>query len=197
MSDITNRMDRELVDRATERGVLEAAWASGRPELVVMHGRRRVGKTELLKRFAADRPVAMFVAAQQHAVTHLADLGAILGPLVLGQPPSADGPRLALDGWDAALRAVQEAAGRRRIGLVLDEFPYLCEAEPALPSLIQRWWDAAGSGSDLVVVLAGSEQAMMLQVTSGRGALYGRPTRSMWIRPFDYYMAGRFVPGWR
>jgi AAA+ ATPase superfamily predicted ATPase len=48
---------------------------------------------------------------------------------------------VALRDWEEALDLVAEAATRRRVGLVLDEFPYLCEAEPALPSLLQRWWD--------------------------------------------------------
>lgn len=189
-------MTRPFVDRALEQRVLADAWGSGRPELVVVHGRRRVGKTELLARFAARRPVAFFVAAQQLATDQLADLGRALGSLSVdfrrGRPP-----RLALRDWEEALDVVAEAATRRRVGLVLDEFPYLCDAEPALPSLLQRWWDRTGARRDLVIVLSGSEQAMMRRLTSAEGILYGRPTRSVWLRPFDYFHAARFVAGWR
>jgi AAA+ ATPase superfamily predicted ATPase len=188
-------MAHRFVDRVLQQRSLTAAWESGRPELVVIHGRRRVGKTALLARFAASRRVAFFVAAQQLAADHLGDLGQSLGPMSVdfrrGRPP-----RVALRNWEEALDLVAEAATRRRVGLVLDEFPYLCEAEPALPSLLQRWWDRTGSRRDVMVVLSGSEQAMMRRLTSEEGALYGRPTRSVWLRPFDYFHAGRFVAGW-
>ncbi len=92
---------------------------------------------------------------------------------------------------------VVDAAQRRRVGLVLDEFPYLVDAEPALPSILQRWWDRTGSRRDLVVVLSGSERAMMRRPTSADGALYGRPTRSIWLRPFDYFHAGALIRRWR
>lgn len=183
------------MDRSNEQRTLADAWGSGRPELVVVHGRRRVGKTELLARFAARRPIAFYVAAQQLARDQLADLGQALGPLSVGFRRGRP-PRLALDDWEEALDVVAQAASRRRVGLVLDEFPYLAAAEPALPSLLQRWWDRTGSQRDLVIVISGSEQAMMRRLTSEDGALYGRPTRSIWLRPFDYFHAGRLLSGW-
>jgi AAA+ ATPase superfamily predicted ATPase len=188
-------MSGRFIDRATEQRTLAEAWDSGRPELVVLHGRRRVGKSELLARFAAHRPVAFFVAAEQQAANQLADLGRALAALSVGTRGSRP-PRLALRDWEEALEVFAQAAARRRVGLVLDEFPYLCAADPALPSLLQRWWDRTGSSRNLVLVLSGSEQAMMRRLTSAEGALYGRPTRSIWLRPFDYYWAGRFVGAW-
>ncbi|MGH2467311.1 MAG: AAA family ATPase [Candidatus Limnocylindrales bacterium] len=188
-------MARRFIDRRIEQRSLAQAWASGRAELVVVHGRRRVGKTELLARFAAGRPVAFFVAAQQQPLNQLTDLGRALGPMATGFRRGRP-PQLALRDWDEALAIVAEAATERRVGLVLDEFPYLCDADPTLPSIIQRWWDATGSHRNLVLVLSGSEQAMIRRLTSAEGALYGRPTRSLWLRPFDYFQAGRFVARW-
>jgi AAA+ ATPase superfamily predicted ATPase len=188
-------MPHRFIDRVPEQRSLAEAWASGRPELVVVHGRRRVGKTELLARFAANRPVAFFVAAQQLVVNQLTDLGRALGPMAAGFRRGRP-PRLAFRDWEEALAVVGDAATHRRVGLVLDEFPYLCDADPALPSIVQRWWDATGSRRNVVVVLSGSEQAMMRRLTSAEGALYGRPTRSLWLRPFDYFHAGRFVGRW-
>lgn len=185
----------KFLNRAVERRTLAEAWESGSPELIVMHGRRRVGKSALLARFVKDRPIAYYVAAEQLERDQLADLGRALGPLSTGFRPGRP-PRLAFADWDELLSVVAEAARVRRIGLVLDEFPYLAQATPALPSLIQRWWDAVGSRSNLVLVLAGSQQAMMQRLVSAEGALYGRPTRRMEIRPFDYYHAARFVPRW-
>jgi len=184
-----------FIDRHLERAALTEAWASGRPELLVVHGRRRVGKSELLARWAAAKPVAYFVAAQQLERDQLADLGRVLGPMATGFRRGRP-PRLDLGDWDEALDAVAGAAARGRVGLVLDEFPYLVDANPALPSLVQRWWDRTGSRSNVVLVLAGSHQSMMRRLVSSGGALYGRPTRRIHLRPFDYFHAARFAPGW-
>ena len=95
-----------FIDRHLERSALADAWASSRPELVVVHGRRRVGKSELLSRWAAGKPVVYFVAAQQLERDQLADLGRALGPLVMRS--RGTGPlRLNLVDWDGALDAVR------------------------------------------------------------------------------------------
>lgn len=184
-----------FINRTIERATLDEAWGSGKSELIVLHGRRRVGKSALLARFAKDQPIAYYVAAQQLERDQLSDLGRALGPLSTGFQPGRP-PRLAFATWDELLSVVAEASQLRRIGLILDEFPYLAEATTALPSLIQRWWDAVGSNANLVMILAGSQQAMMQRLVSAEGALYGRPTRHMEVQPFDYYHAAQFCPRW-
>jgi AAA+ ATPase superfamily predicted ATPase len=188
-------MTARFIDRHLERRSLQDAWTSGRAELVVVHGRRRVGKSELLARFATGKPVAYYAAAQQLERVQLDDLGVALGPLSTGFRRGRP-PRLAFRDWDELLAVVATAAATRRIGLVLDEFPYLADANPALPSLIQRWWDATGSRANLVLVLSGSQQAMMQRLVSADGALYGRPTRRLHLKPFDYFHAARFAGRW-
>ncbi len=189
-------MRREFIDRRQERAELDEAWASGRPELVVVHGRRRVGKSALLTRFAAGKPLAYYVAAEQLERDQLTDIGKALGQMSSDHGRRGRPPRLAVRDWDEALAIVTDAAATRRVGLVIDEFPYLVAANRALPSLVQRWWDATGSESNVVVVLAGSQQSMMRSLVSSEGALYGRPTRALHLRPFDYYHAGQFARAW-
>lgn len=184
-----------FIDRLQEQATLETAWRSGQPELILVHGRRRVGKSALLSRFAARRDVVYYVAAQQLEAAQLGDLGRVVGPL-LTMSQRGRAPRLAFRDWDELLSTLSEAARTRRVGLVIDEFPYLIEANRALPSIIQRWWDQVGSRSNLVLVLAGSEQQMMKSLVDRDGALHGRPTHRLEITPLDYYYAGRFVTGW-
>lgn len=186
---------RRFIDRHVEQAVLADAWSSGRSELVLLHGRRRVGKSALLSRFADGRHIAYYVAAQQLEGAQLSDLGQVLGPLSTGFRPGRP-PRLAFRDWAELFEVLAEQARRNRVGLILDEFPYLIEANKSLPSLIQRWWDSEGSRSDLVLVLAGSHQAMMRSLLDVEGALHGRPTRRLEIRPLDYFHAGRFVTRW-
>jgi uncharacterized protein len=184
-----------FIDRELEQRTLRDAWNSGVAELIVVSGRRRVGKSELLTRFARGKPIAYYVAAQQLERDQLSDLGRALGPIWTGSG-QARPPRLAFDDWDELLAVVANAAAHRRVGLILDEFPYLEAANSALPSLIQRWWDRTGSMANLVLVLAGSQQGMMRRLVSAEGALYGRPTRTLNVRPFDYFHAAAFAPSW-
>jgi AAA+ ATPase superfamily predicted ATPase len=187
---------RRFIDRSQEQATLDAAWRSGQPELIVLHGRRRVGKSALLSRFADGKHIAYYVAAQQLEAAQLADLGRVLGPLSAGFKPGRP-PRLALAGWEELFQVVTDAAADRRVGLILDEFTYLVDANQALPSLMQRWWDRIGSRSNVVIVLAGSEQAMMRSLVGREGALHGRPTRRLEVKPLDYFHAGRFVARWK
>jgi hypothetical protein len=188
-------VNHQFVDRHLERADLEAAWSSGRAELVVVDGRRRVGKSALLARFATGKPLAYYVAAEQHERDQLADIGHILGPMSVGFRRGRP-PRLAIRDWDEALAVLAQAAADRRVGLIIDEFPYLVAANRALPSLLQRWWDTVGSRSNVVLILAGSQESMMRWLVSSEGALYGRPTRAHHLQPFDYFHAGRFAGSW-
>lgn len=78
--------------------------------------------------------------------------------------------------------------------MVLDDFPYLVASEPALPSIIQRWWDHAGRTSRLLLVLCGSAQAVMEDLQGWRAPLFGRVDLRLQLRPFDYAEAALLSP---
>jgi AAA+ ATPase superfamily predicted ATPase len=174
---------------------LEAAWASGTAQLAIVSGRRRVGKTELLARFSRGKPFAYLAAAQRVRIDQLADAARDLAPLAnaFGRGRA---PAIRLDDWQQMLDLIGDRAATRRIGVVIDEFPWLVDGSPELPSLLQRWWDQAGSKSKVFLVLAGSDQAMMERLLSQRAPLFGRATLRPHLEPMDYYNAAQFVPSW-
>ncbi len=167
--------------------------AEGRdPELFVLYGRRRVGKTELLQRFCEGRRAVYFQAAQVREKDNLrayrealADgLGTALAPVELPD-------------WGAALEFTDERAGDERLVVVIDEFPYLCEANKGLPSILQRFWDSRGKRSKLMIVLCGSQVSFMEeQVLSERSPLFGRRTAQKRLLPLTPPDAFEFFPGW-
>ncbi len=102
--------------------------------------------------------------------------------------------------WDTVFAYLGQQARQERLLVILDEFPYLCEAAPELPSVIQRFWDLEGQHSRLFLVLCGSQLGFMeREVLGERSPLYGRRTGQLRLQPLDYREAGQFFAGygWR
>jgi AAA+ ATPase superfamily predicted ATPase len=182
-----------FIGREGEMRVLEELAGSGKPELYVLYGRRRVGKTELLQQFCRGRRAVYFLAAQ---VREKDNLRAFRGALVecLEDPLAGS---VELPDWSAALHFAAERAKDERLVVVLDEFPYLCESSPGLPSEIQRFWDTRGKKSRLMLVLCGSQVSFMEEeVLAERSPLFGRRTAQRRLEPLAPSDALTFFPRW-
>ena len=182
-----------FLGRAQELEFLEELYESGRPELFVLYGRRRVGKTELLQRFCEDRRAVCFQAAQVREKDNLrAFRDAIADGLKDDLVASVEFPD-----WDAALLYAASRAETERLVLVLDEFPYLCEANKGLPSILQRFWDTKGKHSQLMLVLCGSQVSFMEEeVLAERSPLFGRRTAQRRLQPLSPTDALSFFDTW-
>ncbi len=157
--------------------------------MFVLYGRRRIGKTELLKHFLAERPHIFFTGDLGTPAQHLRGLSQRLGDF-LADPVLQSG---SLPDWRALLGYLEHHPPA--VDLVLDEFPYLCQAEPALPSLLQAAWDRSLKDSSLRLFLCGSSVAFMEQeVLADPSPLFGRRTGQMRLRAMDFWSAQEFVP---
>lgn len=182
-----------FLGRERELEVLAELADSGKPELFVLYGRRRVGKTELLQRFCHGRKAVYFLAAQ---VRDRDNLRAFRDALREGLgDPLID--TVQFQDWPAALGFAAERAGDERVVIVLDEFPYLCEANRGLPSLVQQFWDKRGKHSRLMLVLCGSQVSFMeREVLAERSPLFGRRTGQRRLEPIAPLDALRFYADW-
>jgi len=182
---------RDFIDREEELGFLESQAASSRAELVVLYGRRRVGKTELLRRFCAGRPHVFFVAARSTSEQLLRDFARCLSEV----PDSPLPPGTVPDSWPSAFQLLALLGRDRRFLVVLDEFPYLLEADPAIPSYLQNLWDTTLRRTRLMLVLCGSSVSVMESEVLGQASpLYGRRTAQWHLRPLSYRDAAAFFP---
>ncbi|MCA9001706.1 MAG: ATP-binding protein, partial [Planctomycetes bacterium] len=163
------------------------------PELFVLYGRRRVGKTELLQQLCERRRAVYFLAAQVREKDNLrafrdALKDALNDPLLEG---------MEFPDWSTALGFAAERAGDERLILVLDEFPYLCESSKGLTSQIQRFWDTRGKKSSLMIVLCGSQVSFMEnEVLAERSPLFGRRTGQRRLVPLEPAESIQFFPEW-
>lgn len=179
-----------LVDRERELEALEHAAAAGRGQLVIVSGRRRVGKTYLLQAFGARRRTVYYTATQQSAPVELAAFtDAVRASLGSDGLPSG----YAFPDWSAALDFVTDRAGEQRLVLVVDEFPYLAGSTPGIESIVQRWWDRRGRDSSVMAVLCGSAVAYMEQIGGAAAPLHQRATATIRVAALDYRAAGKFV----
>lgn len=182
-----------FLGRTRELEVLADLYESGRPELFVLYGRRRVGKTELLQRLCQGRRAVYFQAAQ---VRERDNLRAFQSALAEGLGDEL-ATRIELPDWEAALGFALERSAPERLLVVLDEFPYLCEANKGLPSILQRFWDRRGKHSRLMLVLCGSQVSFMeKEVLAERSPLFGRRTGQRRLEPLGPGDALDFFPGW-
>src|SRR6056297_2918184 len=121
-------------DRETELATLETAFDSSGHEFYVVYGRRRVGKTELLKEFCTDRPHIYFLAAQEAEARQREKFIEKIAEHFDDRVPR-------IDGWDDALDYLGEKLATEQLIVVIDEFPYLVEENDSLPSYIQSFVD--------------------------------------------------------
>jgi AAA+ ATPase superfamily predicted ATPase len=182
-----------FVNRESEVRSLLERITSNKAELVIVYGRRRIGKTELLRKAFAKGRAIYFVAdlgADQDQRRRFSEAVHLSYPNPLLQtdiPP----------GWDSLLRYIITLAEKDRMVLVLDEFPYLCSSDPALPSVLQRIWDEVGKDSKLYLILCGSFVSFMeREVLGHKSPLYGRRTGQLLVHPLVLRTLKDFFPGY-
>lgn len=183
-----------VLDREEELSALQAAWegaSSGASQLVVIWGRRRVGKTFLLTHVAAGKRAVYFAATEQAEAIELArlseatrrDLGSSVADLLGG----------GFSSWEAALRAFAALASDEPLLVILDEVPYLTRSTPGFASIVQSVWDHLQS-AHLMLVITGSAVGTMESILGPSGALRGRPTVARRLDPVGLRSTRAFLP---
>lgn len=179
-----------FLNREKEIGALWKRMRAKGAQLVIVYGRRRVGKTELIRRAVEGARHVYYVADQTSHDAQLQDYSRLFREAV----GSSDLQGITFPSWEVALRLAFREAESKRLVVVLDEFPYLCQSDPSLPSVLQKIWDERAKKSKLVLILCGSFVSFMQDLLSQKNPLSGRRTAEFRIEPMDYRGASLFVP---
>ena len=185
-------MDR-FIGRGQQLRVLADAWEGSRSGFIPVYGRRRVGKSELILHFLRGKQALYFLGKRAPAGLQIREF-LEMAAAVLAEPLLASYPA---NGWGDALDAVMARRPEgRKIALAFDEFQWIVEASPELPSLLQERWDRQWQHSgDVLLILCGSYVGFMeREVLGRRSPLFGRRTAQILLRPFDYREAAEFHP---
>ena len=165
----------DFFDRQDEIRRLRAALSAAPPVLVVIYGRRRCGKSSIMRRVVGPRDV-YFLASQNDSALQRAALASEISRVVRGFDEAV------YPSWDALLRSLAERTARR-VSLFIDEFPYLVQTSSELPSVLQGFLEGTGAAR-VNLVLCGSSQRMMHGLVLDRTApLYGRAREILKVRP--------------
>jgi len=183
-----------FVDREAELAFLDSLLTRTHPsvaQLILLYGRRRVGKT-LLARHWADKtglPTIYFAAEQEPAGIQRRKLFAKMLGVSMTQAPTFGAWA---DLWNAFAPMLKE---ERQI-LILDEVTHLAEADPAFLSALQHAWDQSFKSSRVVILLSGSHVHTMETLLAHGSPLFGRFTGQLHLAPLAFHNLRHFVPNW-
>lgn len=183
-----------FVGREAELQFLEKRYRAGYGQLIVLYGRRRVGKTETLRKFCEDKPHVFFACRE---CTDRMQLKAFSEKLLKEDIPARQYVSHFPD-WDRAFRAVLELPyGDKKKLLVIDEFPYMCRDNPEIPSILQSLWDEVLKDSNVMLILCGSAMSFIeKELLAEKNPLYGRATGIYKMTEMSFYDACKFFPGY-
>jgi hypothetical protein len=182
-------IDPELVvDRKPEQHRLRELLASGQQKLALVYGRRRVGKTHLLRHAWDGHASFYFTAAETTAAQNREALIAALAEWSGETLHPEDYPT-----WRSVFRLLLDFRSPEPLVITLDEFQYLGETLrglKAVASELNAAWEMRRPRRPLVLVLAGSAVRTLESLNEGGSPLYGRFTWQCRLRPFNYWFAG-------
>ena len=170
--------------RETELQKLSEMYLSNKFECVIIYGRRRVGKTTLIKEFMKNKKGIYFVARESNSQINLNrfsdDIYSVTAKELAGNAAFSD--------WEKAFDYIGEISKNERIILAIDEYPYLAQNYRPISSIIQAHIDNNLKGGKLFLILCGSSMSFMeYQVLGYKSPLYGRRTAQFKITHFSYF----------
>ena len=183
---------KEFIDRESEMAALGREYAREAASLVILYGRRRVGKTTLITEFIKDKPALYFLATEESEAVNRSSFREMCADF-LGDDllRNADMTR-----WEDIFSwLLRQRRSKERMILVMDEFQYLGRANAAFPSVFQKIWDTMLQHENLMVILCGSLISMMVSQTLAYDSpLYGRRTAQIKLSPVAFGCYGEFFP---
>jgi len=181
--------------RDAELRLLDDLWATPQATLLILYGRRRVGKTRLLTHWISQtgQRALYWVAEPTSPRDQLRAFSQIVFNLANPLHPAPDD--FAYATWTQAWQQIAPLTQSARLALFVDEFTYLLEAEPGIAGIIQNVWDHTLKQTNLFLTLSGSHLGMMQrQVLSYQAPLYGRSTAQLGLLPLPFGMTRAFFP---
>ena len=184
---------REFKGRVSELDILQRKFDCDDFQMVVLYGRRRIGKTELINEFMRRQKCKCisFTAVEQSEK----ELLSIMTETVLDSLEPEMIGMVEFPGFEKLFEFIGNKAKDERIIFFIDEYPYLAKQCPYIQSVLQKITGSVWKESKLYFVLCGSLVAFMKdEVLAESAPLHGRATLELKLKPFNYLDTAEFVP---
>ena len=180
--------------RERELEKLNNMYGSNKFEFAVFYGRRRVGKTTLIREFCKDKNAIYFVAREASSEVNLQNFSNDVFSITDRNKME----NIYFQDWEKAFEYLGNISKEERLILVIDEYPYLAESLPSISSVIQAHIDMKLKDGKLFLILCGSSMSFMEnQVLGYKSPLYGRRTAQFRVKPFTYFESIPFMDGYK
>ena len=183
-----------FIGRKQELQFLEDKYNSKGGQLIVLYGRRRVGKTETLREFCKGKRHIFYSCRE---VSDKLQLRSFSEKLLKENIPAASYIKEFSD-WETALKSVLDLPyGDEKKLLIIDEFPYMCRGNESIPSVLQNLWDELYKDENVMIVLCGSAMSFIeKELLAEKNPLYGRATGIYKMEAMSFYDAVQFFPNY-
>jgi AAA+ ATPase superfamily predicted ATPase len=169
--------------RKRELDFLEKKYKHAQAELLIIYGRRRIGKTELLKHFTSEKQHIFYSAIETVDANQLE-----LFSKAIVKGTTFESVMNAFKSWEDAFEFLANQSKNQQLLLVIDEFPYMVNGNPSFPSILQNIWDQKLKNSQLMLILCGSSMAFIeKELLSVKNPLYGRLTGNYKVEELSVY----------
>jgi AAA+ ATPase superfamily predicted ATPase len=180
-----------FIGRKNELDFLENKYNSKGGQLIILYGRRRIGKTETLREFCKGKEHAFYSCTE---CTDDQQLKAFSSRILQKDIPAAHYINKFTD-WEQAFSSIIELPSDGKKLLIIDEFPYMVKNAPSIPSILQNLWDSKLKDQDVMLILCGSAMSFMeKEVIAEKNPLYGRATGILKMKGMNFYDAIKFFP---
>ena len=176
----------KFVDRKNELDFLNSEYNKKDSSLIILYGRRRTGKTSLIKEFGKSKNMIYFLATEESDMQNREMFKNVLTTNLKNELLNS----LSVDNWEILFKAILSEKTDQKKLIVLDEFQYLGKVNPSFPSIFQKIWDEVLKDKNVMVILCGSLITMMeSQTLNYTSPLYGRRTGQIKLKqiPFEYF----------
>ena len=184
-------------DRIHEMTFLNKQYEEENSSFIILYGRRRVGKTELLRQFLKEKNGIFFLATESSSQENIKDFSAQCE--VFLQDNSFH--LIPFNSWESIFSTLIHHNNFGKLDpnhktiIIFDEFPYLIQADSSIPSVFQKIWDIQLSGLPVMFILCGSSVSIMESNVLGyKSPLYGRRTGQWKVNPLSFQYLHNFLP---
>lgn len=180
-----------FIGREAEMNFFNSKYNSNKSELIVLYGRRRIGKTETLKEFCKNKQHVFFSCTQSTDKILLQRFSKVMLKEQLPQRKYIS----EFADWEKAFESIADLPYEQKKLIIIDEFPYICKSNNSIPSILQNIWDGLLQYENVMIVLCGSSMSFIEKdLLAEKNPLYGRATGIYKMKEMTFHDVIQFFP---